>query len=97
MALVAVGDWSDAERSAVVGTVTELFGALGPPDGAPAAPPPLPVAPLAAHAEPRAACYMEPALTESSIIVVWKAPREPLMCLYLLYKSNIFYPFSNHV
>jgi len=78
MAIVAVGDWTDAERRAVVETVTQVFGALGPPLGAPDAPPPLPVAPVSAHTEPRAACHVEPALTESSVIVVWKAPREPL-------------------
>ena len=78
MALVAVGDWSDEERCAVVASVTQLFGTLSPPVGAPAVPPALPVATAAAHSEPRAACHMEPALTQSSILVVWKAPRLPL-------------------
>ena len=68
MALVAVGDWSDEERHAVVESVTQLFGELGPPVGAAAASPTLPVAGVAAHAEPRAACHMEPALTQSRCV-----------------------------
>lgn len=78
MALVAVGDWSDEGRAAVVNAVREAFGGVAPPPDAPSPAPPLRVEPFAPHAEPRATCHYERELTDSTVQLSFKAPRAPL-------------------